>query len=82
MNIPKEQSDSIQVQCRSGHTYAERPSSFVWQGDRYRVKEVEKEWLEPGERHFVIRTEDNKTFELCYSEGEDRWSLIEIEVRR
>ena len=72
----------IKVTCYSGHTYAERPSSFKWEGDVHRVKEVEKEWFEPGERHFIVLTEEGKTLELCYFEGEDRWSLIEIEVRQ
>ncbi|MFC1977461.1 hypothetical protein ACFLWS_04260 [Chloroflexota bacterium] len=40
----------------------------------YEVKEIEKEWLEPGERHFQIRTRDNKLFQLCYNETEQRWS--------
>ena len=69
-----------QVSCYSGHTYAERPDSFWWQGDRYKVADIKKQWLEPGQKHFLVRTEDEKTFELCYFEGEDNWSLIEIEV--
>ena len=68
----------IQVTCYSGHTYAERPDLFTWEGEVHRVKEVEREWLEPGQKHFLVRTEDEKTFELCYFEREDMWSLIEI----
>ena len=52
--------------------------SFSWQGTKYEVKEVEKEWLEPGERHFLVKTGDNKTFRLCYNEAKDQWSLIEL----
>ncbi len=67
----------IAVVCYSGRTYADRPASFVWQGKKYDVKQVEKEWLEPGERHFVVKTEDEKRFEICYHEREDSWSLRE-----
>jgi len=68
----------VQVQCYSGRTYAERPTSFVWQGVFYKVEKVEREWREPGERRFRVCTEDNKSFELCYNEQKDEWSLIEL----
>ncbi len=67
--------DNLKVNCYSGHTYAQRPVSFTLEGIEYEVKEVEKEWLEPGERHFLVRTQDNKTFGLCYNEAKDQWSL-------
>ena len=68
----------ITVNCYSGHTYAERPVSFIWQGIEYEVEEIEKAWQEPGERYFHVRTRDNKLFRLCYNETEDQWSLIEL----
>ena len=70
--------NSLKVNCYSGHTYAERPDSFLWQGIEYEVKEIVKAWLEPGERHFQVRTEDNKLFQLCYNETERQWSLKEL----
>ena len=68
----------IHVTCYSGRSYADRPASFVWQGSKYEVEKIEKEWLEPGERHFVVKTDDDRSFELCYHESEDSWSLIEL----
>ncbi len=65
----------VQVQCYSGYTYAEHPASFVYQGVVYKVEKVEREWREPGERHFRVCTEDNKSFELCYNEQEDEWCI-------
>ena len=70
--------NEIDVRCYSGHTYAERPESFRWEGKDYEVVEVVKVWQEPGERHFLVRTGDNKTFQLCYNEVEKQWWLIEI----
>jgi hypothetical protein len=67
--------NSLKVNCYSGHTYAQRPVSFTLEGIEYEVKEVEKEWLELGERHFLVRTRGNKTFRLCYNEAKDQWSL-------
>jgi len=68
----------IQVNCYSGHTYAERPRSFLWQGTEYKVEEIEKAWQEPGKKLFKVITERGKSFELCYSETEDQWSATEL----
>ena len=70
--------DNIKVNCYSGHTYAERPESFTWQGIEYKVEQIEKEWFEPGQKCFQVRTGDNKLFQLCYNETEHNWSLIEL----
>ena len=69
---------STHVTCYSGRSYADRPASFVWQDTEYKVKEIEREWLEPGQRHFLVKTEDDRSFELCYHERADSWSLMEI----
>ena len=69
--------ENLKVNCYSGHTYAERPLSFTWQGIDYEVEEIEKAWQGPGERCFQVKTKDNKSFQLCYNEAEDQWSLIE-----
>jgi len=70
--------NNLKVNCYSGQTYAERPKSFLWEEAEYEVKEIEKAWQEPGERHFQVRTRDNKLFQLCYNESQDQWSLTEL----
>ena len=70
--------DNLEVNCYSGHTYAERPRSFLWNGIEYEVDEIEKSWQEPGERRFQVRTTNNKIFKLCYNETKMEWSLIEL----
>ena len=83
----REVHQTISVTCYSGRSYADRPASFVWQGRKYTAEKVEKEWQEPGEKHFVVTTrgeesgeseKGEKRFEICYHEREDSWSLIEI----
>jgi len=69
--------ENVKVTCYSGHTYAESPRSFRWGGVEYEVEEIVKSWREPSERHFRVRTGDNKLFRLCYNETEDRWSAVE-----
>ena len=68
----------LMVSCYSGHTYAERPRSFVWQGIAYEVAEIEKSWQQPGERYFQVNTKDNRLFNLCYNETQHHWSLTEV----
>jgi len=68
--------NNLIVKCYSGHIYAEEPRSFEWDGVGYEVAEIERAWREPGERHFLVRAGDNKLFQLCYNEAEERWSLI------
>lgn len=68
----------LRVKCYSGHTYAQRPGSFLREDVEYKVRGIEKEWAEPGEKHFLVCTEDNKRFELWYNEPEDEWSIREI----
>jgi hypothetical protein len=70
--------NNLKVKCYSGHTYAERPESFLWEGIEYKVKETEKAWQEPGKRYFQVRTSGNKLFQLCYNEAKDQWSLTEL----
>ena len=72
--------NNLKVTCYSGHTYAERPQSFLWWGREYKVKQVEKAWQEPGKRLFKITTDEGELFELCYNEAADQWSAIELIV--
>ena len=69
--------NNLKVNCYSGHTYAEEPRSFQRQRVEYEVAEIEGAWQEPGERHFEVKTKDNKTFRLCYNEAQKEWSLTE-----
>ncbi len=66
----------ILVKCYSGHTYAQRPVSFLWQDKEQKVSRIEKEWLEPGKRFFIVASEDEKRFQLCYNETHDQWWLM------
>jgi hypothetical protein len=73
--------NDLSVKCYSGHTYAQEPRSFEWQGVVYEVEEIVRAWQEPGEKHFLVKTGGNKSFQICYNEANKRWSLTEV-VRR
>ena len=72
-----DEKEVIQVQCYSGYTYAGHPVSFIWQGLAYEISETEREWREPGKKCFLVRTENDRLFELCYKEQEDIWTIVE-----
>ncbi len=63
------------VECYSGHTYAQEPRAFVWQGQSHVVQAVEWAWRTPQGPCFRVRTEDGRRFELIYREIDDRWAL-------
>jgi hypothetical protein len=67
--------DSHLVECRSGHTYAQRPLAFWWQEERLEVEAVESEWRTPMGKAFRVRCTNRKHFELEYNEQEDNWQI-------
>lgn len=68
----------FQVECYSGHTYAQEPRAFVWQGRRLEVEAVETRWRTPEGPVFRVRVQSGEGFELRYHETEDRWSLAQV----
>ncbi|MDY7040390.1 MAG: DUF6504 family protein [Chloroflexota bacterium] len=70
--------ETIEVECYSGRTYAQRPRAFTWRGRRYRVREVERTWRTPQGLHFRVRA-DQLRAELAYNETQDRWMLLSVD---
>jgi hypothetical protein len=55
-----------QVSFFSGHTYAQRPVAFTWDGQKYQVETVLSEWKTPDGKIFLVRTTGGEEFELVY----------------
>jgi len=64
-----------QVECYSGHTYAQEPRALIWQDRRYPVNTVTQRWRTPLGPSFWIETEAGERFELQYNEGTDTWHI-------
>lgn len=60
-----------QVEFYSGHTYAQRPVAFTWEGHHYQVETVLAESMTPDGKIFLVRTTSGKEFELVYQEDEN-----------
>lgn len=66
------------VECRSDSTFAERPLSLLWQGNRYEIAEIFGRWRGPDEKGFRVKTTDGQAFELTYREVPDEWNVQPI----
>lgn len=66
---------TVRVNCYSGHTYGQRPVSFVLDERGYLVREIIKTWREPGLVLFQVTTDEGLTFTLEYQETGDIWRL-------
>lgn len=67
--------ESVEVECYSGYTYAQRPRAFTWRGQRYQVEAVERTWRTPQGLCFQVCTQEGSMFELVYDEQKDAWFL-------
>lgn len=63
------------VECYSGQTYAERPLAIYWEGKRLEISEILSRWRTPERRHFLVRIDPAKLFELTYNENDDLWTI-------
>ncbi len=64
------------VEIYSSYAYAVEPRAFYLEGCRHLVTEVRRSWKSPGHIHFSVRDERQRSFELIYEEGNDRWFVI------
>mgnify|MGYP005833642941 CR=1 FL=1 len=72
---------SWQVECYSGHTYAQEPRALTHEGCRYHVVEVERRWLTPHGPRFRVRTETGERFLLMYDTTTDSWQVKRLAAR-
>jgi hypothetical protein len=63
------------VECYSGYTYAQEPRAVIWEGHRYPVERIEGRWRTPGGPGFRVATDQGLSFDIQYSEDEDRWTV-------
>ena len=64
------------VECHSGYTYAERPLTFTWAGQRLVIETIAAEWQTPQGKHFRVSTSDEQNFELIYDITKDMWEVF------
>ena len=67
--------ENYQVFCHSGHEYAERPTAFMWDGERLTIERVTARWRTPQGKCFLVQTGDGSTFTLQYDEISSEWLI-------
>ena len=82
--------DLIRVECYSGHTYAQEPRAFEWEGSRYQVERVVKRWRTPAGPCFRVEVAGSSNIksqipnvksqipnfvDLTYLESTDQWTM-------
>ncbi len=73
----------IRVECYSGHTYAQEPRAFEWEGRRYQVERVVKRWRTPAGPGFRVEVAGisnlqpltAKFVDLTYIESTNQWTM-------
>lgn len=63
------------VECLSSQAYADRPIALHWEGERLEIQTIVSRWRTPESIHFLVRTGDERTFELNYLEADDNWII-------
>ena len=69
------------VHCYSGHTYAQEPQSFEWQGQHHHVAHVVsvRRVLDESSgtvvTEFAVETEGGQRFRLGYNDVDDTWTI-------
>jgi hypothetical protein len=66
---------AVVVECYSGHTYADRPIAFLWNGRRHLIEKTIKRWRLPEGPGFRVVTVNGIKCDLVYRERQDEWSL-------
>lgn len=69
---------SDRVVCRSEFTYAERPLTLLWQGKRLMVQTILQRWRLPSGVRFWVRADDDRSYELDYSDVNDEWHIYPL----
>jgi hypothetical protein len=76
-------SETVQVECYSGYTYAQEPRTVEWQGQRYEIKRILKRWRTPQGPGFHVEVTGisnlqspiSRLVDLTYWEIEDKWTM-------
>ena len=68
---------NLDVECRSGFTYVERPIAFSWENQRHVIEAVNAEWRSPIGKHFRVTTENGFIFELTFDHANDSWQILQ-----
>jgi hypothetical protein len=68
--------DRLSVECYSGARYGQRPTAFIWRGERHEIAAVLQEWRTPGGYYFRVITQAELRCDLLYDEDAAEWRIV------
>lgn len=74
--------ESVEVTARFEKDGKVIPLYLVWQGHRYTIDHVGRQWQAPDGLHILVMTPSGRMFELVFISAENRWHLGRIEPDR
>jgi hypothetical protein len=66
------------VHCHSDFRYAEKPVSFEFTGDTYKIDRIVSEWKSVNGYQFTVLTEQKFIFQLLFDETQEQWLIKQI----
>ena len=66
---------SLHVETYSGYRSHQRPTRFTLGTQPHEIASIEDQWREPEGECYKVRTENGRSFILCYSRETDQWTL-------
>ncbi|NIS79931.1 MAG: hypothetical protein GTO14_06940 [Anaerolineales bacterium] len=67
--------EPIAVEARFEVDGTIRPMAFIWQGRRYRITSLGRQWEQDSERRFLVMTSSYRVYEVAYLRQESAWRL-------
>jgi hypothetical protein len=75
MNWTEPMDEPIEVEAKFTVDGGIHPQAFRWEGRHHPVAAVGRQWMQDGERRFLVMTPDERVFELAYLSEATAWRL-------
>ena len=69
-------SEAVEVVARFDESGKVIPRSFVWESVKRPILSLGRQWVQDGDRHFLVMTGEAQVYELVYRSAEMRWYLL------
>jgi len=68
--------EAIEVVAHSDAAGTIIPRAFVWRGEKRPILSLGRQWVQDGNRHFLVMTREEHVYELAYRPAEMKWYLL------
>jgi hypothetical protein len=68
--------EAVEVVARFDESGKVIPISFVWGGVKRPILSLGRQWVQDGDRHFLVMTGEAQVYELVYRPAEMVWCLL------